>query len=43
LVREQANGYKGVKIEKLIAPMIEAIRELSEEVRTLKAELREKK
>lgn len=37
LVREQSNGYKGVKIEKLIAPMIEAMRELSEEVRTLKA------
>jgi hypothetical protein len=39
LVREQANGYKGVKIEKLIAPMIEAMRELSEEVRMLKAEV----
>lgn len=39
LVREQASGYKGVKIEKLIAPMIEAMRELSEEVRVLKAEV----
>lgn len=39
LVREQGHGYKGVKIEKLIAPMIEAMRELSEEVRVLKAEV----
>lgn len=43
LVREQASGYKGVKIEKLISPMIEAIRELSEEVRMLKAEVAELK
>ena len=41
LVREQGNGYKGVKIEKLIAPMIEAMRELSEEVRGLKARVAE--
>ena len=41
LVREQASGYKGVKMEKLIAPMIEAMREMSEELRLLKAEVAE--
>jgi hypothetical protein len=39
LVREQASGYKGVKIEKLIAPMIEAMREMSEEIRKLKTQV----
>ena len=39
LVGEQGNSFLGVKYEKLVAPMIEAIRELSEEVRTLKAEV----
>jgi hypothetical protein len=41
LVREQANGFKGVKIEKLIAPMIEAMREMSEELRKLKTQVLE--
>lgn len=39
LVGEQASGYKGVKMERLVAPIIEAIRELSEEVRQLKSDV----
>jgi hypothetical protein len=43
LVEEQGSGFLGVKYEKLIAPAIEAIRELSEELRKLKAEVAELK
>ena len=39
LVVDRDSGYKAVKMERLVAPMIEAIRELSEEVRALKAEV----
>lgn len=43
LVTDREDGFKAVKYDRLIGPTIEAIRELSAEVRALKAEVKELK
>lgn len=43
LVNEQSNGFLGVRYEKLAGPIIAAVAELADEVRKLKAEVKELK